>query len=157
MTSPSATGVTAAAFLHDMNIALATFDDNANGLVIVTTPAIARGLSLLLTTLGNQQFPGMTPTGGTILGYPVIVSASVDSGVVVVFKPSEIFLADDGRVTLDSSNQATLNMNAGSPGAATFSLWQRNCVAIRAERWIKWQKRRANSVAVIDTAAYAPA
>jgi HK97 family phage major capsid protein/HK97 family phage prohead protease len=155
--SPSATGVTAAALLHDLNIALATFDNNSEGLVIVTTPAIARGISLLLTTLGNRQFPEMTPNGGSLLGYPVIVSSSVESGVVVIFKPSDILLADDGRVTLDSSNQATLNMNAGSPGTATFSLWQRNCTAIRAERWIKWQKRRANVVAVIDTAAYAPA
>ncbi len=156
--SPSATGATATALLHDLNIALATFDNNAEGLVIVTTPAIARGISLLLTTLGNRQFPEMTPTGGSLLGYPVIVSSSVESGVVVIFKPSDILLADDGRVTLDASNQATLNMNSGaSPGTATFSLWQRNCTAIRAERWIKWQKRRANVVAIIDTAAYAPA
>lgn len=158
VSAPNATGTTAAALLKDLNIALATFDNNAEGLVIVTTPALARGISLLITTLGNRQFPDMTPTGGSLLGYPVIVSSSVDSGTVVIFKPSEVFLADDGRVTLDSSNQATLNMNAGSPGAATFSLWQRNCVAIRAERWIKWQKRRSSGVvAIIDTAAYAPA
>ncbi len=155
VSSPTATGTTAAALLHDLNIALATFDNNADGLVIVTTPALARGISLLLTTLGNRQFPEMTPTGGSLLGYPVIVSASVDSGTVVIFKPSDILLADDGTVRLDSSNQATLDMTGGSSPA--FSLWQRNCTAIRAERGIKWQKRRANVVAVIDTAAYAPA
>jgi transglutaminase-like putative cysteine protease len=65
-------------------------------------------------------------------------------------------LADDGRVTLDASNQATLDMMGGSPGAPTFNLWQRNCIGIRAERWIRWQKRRPTVVAVIDTAAYGP-
>ncbi len=159
VSSPSATGTTAAALRHDLNIALANFDSNGvttEGLVIVMTPALARGISLLTTSLGVPEFPGMTPNGGTLLGYPVIVSASVDSGTVVIFKPSEILLADDGRVTLDSSNQASLDMSGSTN--ATFSLWQNNCVGLRAEQWIRWQKRRAlGTVAVIDTAAYAPA
>ena len=84
------------------------------------------------------------------------MSASVDAGVLVIFKPSEIFLADDGRVTIDASNQATLDMDGGSPATATFSLWQNNCVGLRAERFITWAKRRAGAVAVIDTASYGP-
>lgn len=157
--SPAATGTTAAALRHDLNIALANFDSNGvatDGLVIVMTPALARGISLLTTSLGVAEFPGMTPTGGTLLGYPVIVSASVDSGTIVIFKPSEILLADDGRVTIDASREATLDMAGGS--TPTFGLWQNNCVALRAEQWIRWQKRRAlGTVAVIDGAAYAPA
>lgn len=160
--SPSATGTTAAALRHDLNIALAEFDtanedDGSDGsLVIVMTPALARGISLLSTSLGVSEFPGMTPQGGTLLGYTVIVSSSVDSGTIVIFKPSEIFLADDGRVTLDASREATLDMSGGS--TATFNLWQNNCIGLRAERWIRWQKKRANGVvAIIDTAAYAPA
>lgn len=160
--SPAATGTTAAALRHDLNIALAEFD-TANedegsdpGLVIVMTPALARGISLLTTSLGVAEFPGMNPQGGTLLGYPVIVSSSVDSGTIVIFKPSEIYLADDGRVTLDASREATLDMAGGS--SPTFNLWQNNAVGLRAERWIRWQKKRANGVvAIIDTAAYAPA
>ncbi len=157
--SPTATGTTAAALRHDLNIALANFDSNGvttEGLVIVMTPALARGISLLVTSLGVPEFPGMTPNGGTLLGYPVIASASVDSGTVVIFKPSEILLADDGRVTIDASNQASIDLSGST--SATFSLWQNNCVGLRAEQWIRWQKRRAAGiVAVIDTAAYAPA
>jgi transglutaminase-like putative cysteine protease len=78
----------------------------------------------------------------------------VDADTMVFFKPSEIFLADDGRVTLDASNQATLDMSGGS--SPDFNLWQRNCTAIRAERWITWVKRRTGAVAVIDTIAYVP-
>lgn len=162
VSSPSASGTTAAALRHDLNIALAEFDTaNENdgsdaSLVIVMTPALARGISLLTTSLGVAEFPGMTPQGGTLLGYTVIVSSSVDSGTIVIFKPSEIFLADDGRVTLDASREATLDMSGGS--TATFNLWQNNCIGLRAERWIRWQKKRdAGVVAIIDTAAYAPA
>lgn len=159
VSSPSATGTTAAALRHDLNIALAVFTDagiSTSGLVIVMTSALARGISLLTTSLGVAEFPGMTPEGGTLLGYKVIVSDSVDSGTIVIFQPREIFLADDGRVTLDASREATLDM-AGSTNA-TFSLWQNNCVGLRAEQWIRWQKRRAAGVvAIIDTAAYAPA
>lgn len=157
--SPAATGTTAAALRHDLNIALQVFTDAGvatRGLVIVMTSALARGISLLTTSLGVAEFPGMTPEGGTLLGYQVIVSDSVDSGTIVVFQPREIFLADDGRITLDASREATLDMSGGS--TATFNLWQNNCVGIRAEQWIRWQKRRAAGVvAVIDTAAYAPA
>lgn len=160
--SPAATGTTAAALRHDLNIALATFDTSNEDessdapLVIVMPPALARGISLLTTSLGVAEFPGMNPQGGTLLGYQVIVSSAVDAGTIVIFKPSEIYLADDGRVTLDASREATLDMSGGS--TPTFNLWQNNAVGLRAERWIRWQKKRTTGVvAIIDTAAYAPA
>jgi HK97 family phage major capsid protein/HK97 family phage prohead protease len=154
----TASGADADALKADLNTAIATLlaaEVTPDGLVIVTTPTLALGISLLTNALG--QTPNgfnVTPSGGSLLGYPVIVSSSVDAGHVVVFKPSEIFLADDGQVRLDASNQATLDMNGGN--TPVFSLWQRNCVGLRAERWINWQKRRPTVVAVIDTAAYAP-
>jgi HK97 family phage major capsid protein len=158
--SPSATGTTAAALRHDLNVMLKVFTDAhvpTRGNVIVMTSALARGISLLTTTLGVPEFPTMTPEGGTLLGYQVIVSDSVDSGTMVMFQPREIFLADDGAVTIDASREATLDMNGST--SPSFSLWQNNCVGLRAEQWIRWQKRRgaATSVAVVDTAAYAPA
>jgi len=160
VSAPNATGADLASFLYDFKTALATLvaaDVSLMGLTVVTTPTIALGLSMFTNALGQQPTGiAMTPTGGTLFGYQVIVSDSVDAGHLVIFKPSEIFLADDGRVTLDASNQATLDMMGGSPGAPTFNLWQRNCIGIRAERWIRWQKRRPTVVAVIDTAAYGP-
>jgi hypothetical protein len=159
VTPTGASGTDYQAVLADLNTALATFDSAnipTNGLEIVTTPALARGISTLTTPLGTRAFDTMTPSGGSLMGYPVIVSASVDSGSVVIFKPSEVFMADDGRVTLDASNQATLDMVGGSPSSPSFNLWQRNCIGIRAERWIRWQKRRDNVVAVINSANYGP-
>jgi len=152
-----ASGTDYAALQADLAAAMATFDSagiSTVGLAIVTTPAIARGISMLLGPMGLVMFPTVNPDGGSLLGFQLIVSASCEPGVIAIFKPSEIFLADDGRVTLDASNQATLDMGGGS--APTFSLWQKNCVGIRAERWIRWQRRRDDVVSLITGAAYGP-
>lgn len=160
MASPAASGTDVDALKADLVTAFGTFTAASiplSGLVIVMTPDLALGISLLTNALGQQPAGfNVTPDGGTLLGYRVIVSESVDSGTIVIFKPSEIFLADDGEVRIDASNQATLNMLAPTGENATFSLWQRNCVGLRAERWIHWKKKRANVVAVIDTASYGP-
>ncbi len=158
VTAPNASSTTLAALMADLNTAIGSIvsaGHSATGLVITTTSEVALRLSLMSNALG-QTPPGfsVTPQGGTLLGYPVIVSDSVDADSLVIFKPSEIFLADDGRVTLDASNQATLDMDGGD--TPDFNLWQKNCVAIRAERWITWLKRRTGAVAIIDTIAYVP-
>lgn len=156
VSSPSASGTTADDLRADLNTALATFDaTGTDTLYIATTPALARGIALLNNTLGQPEFSGMSPQGGTLLGFPVLVSGNVPAGHIILFKANEIFLADQGRVTLDASQQATLDLAGGT--SPTFSLWQRNCTGIRAERWITWKKRRSSGVvAIIDTAAYAP-
>lgn len=160
VTSPAASGSDLASLKADLMAAFSVFTDASiplSGLVVAMTSTTALGISLLTDELGQSPAGfAVTPQGGTLLGYQVIVSDSVDAGTVVIFKPSEIFLADDGQVRLDASNQATLDMTGGSPGAPVFNLWQRNCVGLRAERWIHWKKRRADVVAVIDTASYGP-
>lgn len=155
--SPAASGDDADALYTDLNTALATFD-NANlgteSVHIIMPPALARGISTMRNALGQSEFPLMNPQGGTLMGYPVIVSANAPDGTIVLVKANEILIADDGRVTLDASNQATLDMAGGS--SPTFSLWQKNCIGIRAERWVTWKPRRSSAVAVIDTASYGP-
>jgi HK97 family phage major capsid protein len=155
--SPAAGGTTAEDLYFDMNGALATFDNadqSTESLVILMTPALARGISTLRNTLGQFEFPGLNMNGGTLMGFPVIVSSSVPSGHIILVAANEIFVADDGRVELDASNQATLDMTGGA--SPTVSLWQRNLIGIRAERFVTWKKRRTASVAIIDTASYGP-
>ena len=150
-------GTTAADFRTDMNVLLAAYDANnisTADVVILMPPALARGLSTQTNALGQPEFGGLNPNGGTVMGFPLIVSNSVPAGNVIAIAANEIWLADDGQVTLDASNQATLDM-AGST-SPNFSLWQRNCTAIRAERWIRWQKRRTEAVQRITGAAYTP-
>ena len=158
VSAPNASGTTLAALMADLNTMLTTLTAAnlpLDGLVWVTTPETAVRLSLMVTSLGQSPAAiSMNPTGGTLLGYPVIVSNAVDADSLILFKPSEIFLASDNMVTIDASNQATLDMAGGS--SPTFSLWQKNCVGLRAEQWITWQKRRATVVAITDTIAYVP-
>lgn len=157
VTGTGSAGTTAADFRTDMNVLLAAYDANnisTASVVILMPPALARGLATQTNALGQPEFGGLTPNGGSVMGYPLIVSNAVPAGNVISIAANEVWLADDGQVTLDASNQATLDMAGGS--APDFNLWQRNCTAIRAERWVRWQKRRSEAVQRITGAAYTP-
>lgn len=130
---------------------------------------IALSLSLLTNPLGQPEFPGISMNGGTFFGMPVIVSEYVPAGIVILANASDIYLADDGQVTVDASNQASLQMDnaptnaSGSLGAtdpsvpvatSLVSLWQTNSVGIRAERYINWTKRRPSAVVYLTGVAW---
>jgi HK97 family phage major capsid protein/HK97 family phage prohead protease len=128
----------------------------------------AISFSLMLNALGQKEFPDITANGGTLLGFPVITSENVpasggspaDGHMMVFLLPSEILLADDGNVSIDMSTEASLQMESAPDSPATastvmVSLWQRNMVALRAEREINWMKRRTGVVSYIDYAKYA--
>lgn len=155
----AASGTDATAFRNDLADAL-TQMLNANvdpsGMHIVMQPTLAVALSLMRNALGQQEFPGITASGGTIEGYSVVTSNSVPVGVVVFVKPSEILLADEGGINLDASTEASLVMDDGvSPAGTTLvSLWQKNMVALRAERIINWARRRDAAVFYITAAGY---
>lgn len=116
----------------------------------------ALALSLMTNPLGQAEFPGITMGGGTFNGMPVIVSQFVPAGTVILANASDIMLADDGGVAVDASREASLEMtntpthNSTTPTAAQLvSMFQTNSVAIRAERWINWGKRRPQAVAYL--------
>src|SRR5690606_16202937 len=73
-----------------------------------TTPAAARMLAFARDALGNRAFEGMTPQGGTLDGVPVRVSQYLANNggsggaPFILVDEAEIFLADDGAVTLDA-------------------------------------------------------
>lgn len=124
-----------------------------------STTALA--LSMMLNPLGQTEFPGVTMNGGTFMGVPVIVSdyLPVDSGggMVILLNASDIWLADDGQVTIDASREASLQMldnptNNSATGTPTtmVSMFQTNSTAFLAERFINWQRRRASAVAWLD-------
>ena len=77
---PTAASGTASSNLRtDAQTLFNTFDVNnleGGGFFWVTTPKIARAISMMLTSLGNLLFPTVTPEGGTFMGYPLIVSGS---------------------------------------------------------------------------------
>lgn len=135
---------------------------NPQSAVLLMSPGAALALSLMINALGQSAFPNITMNGGTLLGIPVIVSQYLadhqgsSGSIVVLVSASDIYLADDGVVTLDVSREASIQMNDAPdspPTAATVmvSMFQTNQMALRAERYINWGKRRANAVQYLDS------
>ncbi len=144
----------------------AVADDNnlpISSAVYITDVRTARQLAGRKDALGNKVFPDVTLTGGRIGGVPLIVSnyAPRDSGgsILVLAFASEIYLADDSIVTIDTSREASIlmdnaasaSMNSLTPtGSTLVSMFQTNSIAIRAERYINWAKRRTFAVAYLE-------
>lgn len=130
--------------------------------VYITDVRTARMLSLMFNPLGQREFPNVTMSGGSIDGVPLIVSNYVPqsaggSRLVLAFA-SEIYLADDGVVTVSASREASIlmddapAMNSGTPTGSNnlVSMFQTNSIALRAERYINWAKRRSVAVSVLQ-------
>jgi HK97 family phage major capsid protein/HK97 family phage prohead protease len=165
-----ATAATAAAFRTDFATLIGTFATallSPEDIVIIMSTVDALNLSLMITSLGNQVFPGMTMHGGYLMGFPVITTtAMVSTGspvstIIVAVKASEIYLADDGEVTVDASDQASLEMVDSSSvtgivgtGASVVSLWQTNMVGLKVTRAVNWKLRRTGAARYIYNAAY---
>src|SRR6185436_2855978 len=103
----------------------------------------------------------------SVEGIPVITSENivatggspVDGYPIVAINANEVLVADDGGVSIDVSREASLQMDSApdSPETAStvmVSLWQRNMVAIKAERFITWKSGRTGAVQFISSAKY---
>jgi hypothetical protein len=156
--SIASTGTDEAAARLDIRGVFDVFDAADNppeAAVLIMSPRVARGLAGLYTDLGQKVFPTMSVRGGTVDGTPVIVSRYVDNNVILV-NASDIYLGDEGGVSVDMSSEASLEMSdapshdSTTPTAASLvSMFQTNSVAIRAERTINWARRRTASVAYL--------
>jgi HK97 family phage prohead protease len=127
--------------------------------VFIMGSTTAGGLASLTNPLGQPEFAAMSFTGGTLFGYPVIVSDYVPAAIVVLVNASDIYLADDGEVSVDSSTEASLEMTDAPTGSSItptatslVSMYQTNSIAVRAERVLNWARRRTQSVAYLTSA-----
>jgi HK97 family phage major capsid protein/HK97 family phage prohead protease len=155
----SASGATIADVISDLLAAINNFQSvniDTNGVVIAMQAQLATQIGMMRNALGQNAFPTINSSGGTLFGFPVYVSTSVGNGRIVVFKPSECLVADDGGVTVDVSNQASLQMddNPTSGAQSLVSLWQSNQIGVRCERFINWVMRRDDAVYYISSANY---
>lgn len=126
--------------------------------IMSSTNALA--LSMKRNALGQKMYPEMTLLGGTFYGLPAIVSQYAGTNLTLLNAP-DIYLADDGGVAVDMSREASLEMESEPTGDSVtptgtelVSMFQTNSVAIRAERWINWKRRRTAAVAVISGVNY---
>lgn len=164
------TAATAAAAITDLATLIANFATNnldPSDIVLIMSAQQALQYSMMTNTLGNPVFPSITMAGGTLRGFPVIVSQYLTSigsptgEMIVAVKASDVYLADDGVVTVEASDQASIEMVDTSSqsaisgtGASLVSLWQTGAVGLMANREITWKMRRATSVQYIAPAAY---
>lgn len=169
----SASGTTADYFRVDLNNLLNNYTAlnlSPGNVVLIMSETMALALSLMRNTFGSKEFPELTVRGGFVEGIPVITSEHLTSygspgtQMIASVIPGDIFLADDGGINIESSDQASLEMLDGSlqqdgtagTGASLVSLWQTRMVGLLAEREITWKVRRTGSVQYISNAAYAP-
>lgn len=142
------TGETAEAIEADLLTLIESFVSqnlSVDGAYWVMSETMAMRLALLRNALGGFYFNGMSLVGDKyLLGLPVVASETVGEKIGLI-KASEILLADDGGVDISYSDQATL-----VDGSVTHNLWQENKLAIRAEKFITWNKRRPVASAWID-------
>jgi HK97 family phage major capsid protein/HK97 family phage prohead protease len=172
-TGTAVTGTNNAAVITDLQTLYAPVLANnvdVASLVLIMSAKTALALSMAQDSLGRYVFPDISMKGGTLKGIPVIVSQYADfgggnspasNGLIVLVAASEVWLADDGQVSIAMSNQASLQMldnptnNSVTPTPTTMvSMFQTDSVALRAERFINWARRRAGVVTYLTNVAY---
>ena len=163
VTAESATGNADA----DVKTLLDLVNVTGNGaLYFVMRPALANRMATLRAGPGGGlAFPDMTPTGGTIVGVPALVSTQTPaaagspttdslwlidaSGIAANAETIEVSMSRQASVEMDSApGQDAVNPDA--PTAPVVSLWQANSVGIMASVWFGAEVVRSGSVAVLE-------
>lgn len=165
------TGSTVAAVTKDLTDAMLWMTQPPRNIplrrpVWLMNTAAAMFLATLRTAQDIFAFPGMSVGaaaqggGQNLLGIPVIASGNVPAGTITLLEQSQLMVADDGEVLIDTSTEASVQMDSApdNPAVATtitVSAFQHNLALIRAERFCNWLKRRAAAVQYISGAKYA--
>jgi hypothetical protein len=150
---PSA-GVTADAVREDLGAMLEVVKPAPTShLLLVVAPRAARKLALMTNALGAAEFPGMSPTGGTIANVPVRTSDHAGERAVLV--DADGLIVADEPILLSTSSEATLNMATDPAEGAgeVVSLFQTNTTALLAERRFGWRAMRT-CAAVVEGVAW---
>ncbi|MBT2771321.1 phage major capsid protein [Halomonas sp. ISL-60] len=137
---------------------IATFSEYGGfeGCYFVMSEISAINLGMMKDAMGRPVYEGMQGlinNQRTLFGLPVVTSNSATLQTkVVLMRPSDILVADEGGVDLSVNDSASYTNTAGD----LVSAWENNLVLIRAERYIRWKKARATAAAYIDL-TYIPA
>ena len=125
----------------------------------VMNTANAVTLSSLVGALGQPAFPGTSPQGGTLKGYPVATSSYFPLDQVLLVDGAGVFMAG-GTPEFEMSTEATLHEENTTPlqvGGATTpvrSLYQTNSAALRMLEEISWEQLRDGAVQQLTAVAW---
>lgn len=160
----TSTGAGVAQIDHDLRAMLKVITDAGHSLRTACWIASSRSVGYLATLRSGDAlaFPGVTASGGALLGLPLLASPQVPiSGspaetTLVLVVGSQVRVADDGDATFEISRSTALQLNdsptidAATPTAASLvSLYQVGAVAIRATRWINWKLARSDAAVTL--------
>lgn len=160
------TGTDQAAVLSMINLLYAGFiaGKNANDIWFVMNPGQAKAISMLVTALGQQAFPSILRTGGTLLGDNVVVGDNIDASQIIALSPRDIYKIGDTGFEVAVSREATIEQRSDPTGATdvpttmtanpTTNMFQEDSTAIRVTRHINFAKRRSDAVVYTDTADF---
>lgn len=136
--------------------------------VWIMSAGSALALTMMQNALGQREFPDININGGTFFGLPVIVSEFaganyLSANIVVLVNAQDIYLADEGGITIDMSREASVEMLDSSlqqsgvadvNGASLVSFWQNNLVGFLAERTVNWARRRDTGLTYLSGVAW---
>jgi HK97 family phage prohead protease len=135
----------------------------STGLYFVTTPTLAKAISLMRNSLGQKEFEGVTGNGGTLEGDPLVTGDNVGAGDFILMRPLDIWKIGDSGLSVSVSREATIEMSSAPVAAGLVptggtenpvNMFQAESTAIKVVRSINFQKRRTGAVAYIGDAAY---
>lgn len=139
-------------FLSDLGLLLDAVEGSADSrYYLAIEPGNAKQLAVQPSATGGRQHPELGVNGGSVGGITVVVTDSLQSGQLLLFDARQV-AADGGIVGLDASENATLDMSGSTN--PTFSLFQRNCSALRAERMFGFKLLRSTAAASVSGASY---
>lgn len=166
LTALHATGSTVAAIANDLKNmfdALRAGGGHPSRSVLVMGERTALYLAALRTAQDVAYFRNLGVGGGEIWGVPVLITehVSTDYGspsasYIALIDQSGIAIGDGESVTFDVSRDASVQMVTDpSTGATTqVSLWQTNLIAVRAARYIDWERVDDAKVVLLDGVTY---
>lgn len=145
----NAAGTTAAQYEADFLKAIKRFlgaNLTLEGAYWLMSETQAIEIALLRDALGGSYFRGMEmgSAANYLLNIRVETSENVGSQIVLM-KPSEILLADEGGVDIAMSSEATIQIGVDTqvpPQPILVNLFQQNMTAVRAEQFKTWKKAR---------------
>lgn len=147
-----ATDMTLAGTTADLEKLVAQFLANNHTLAganFIMSEVRAFQFSKIVNALGAKYYDAMgAPINAKALEGINVIESEHAGNELILLKPSEILLADDEQVDVSYSNEATIEMADGT----TVNLWQQNMSAVRCERFISWEKRRATAVSYLQYA-----